>query len=96
MVGLAYKGVFITPFEAIRNFVLSTVFYGVIIFFRELSSWLRGMKMEEILTPTSYKLLLIYASVLYFIFLVSLGYSGYKSYKHHREKKRYLKDYKSN
>ena len=96
MVAPATKGLFITRAEAIKEIVIMTITYVAIVFSSELYSWVSGKRVDELLTPTSYKLILILGSLLYVGFLISWGYSVYKSYKHHREKKRYLKDYKSN
>ncbi len=86
MVAPSYKGVFITRYEAIRNFVSMTIFYVAVIFNRELYAWASGKTVEMLLTPKSYVLILGYGSLLYFAFLVFWSIDVYRSIKHYRKK----------
>ena len=77
---------FVTMGEAIKSFVLTTTLYVVIIFNRELYSLASGKTFDELLTPKSYKALVVFGSFLYFGFLVSWGYLVIRSYKRYKNK----------
>jgi hypothetical protein len=91
MVAPAYKGVFITCYEAIRNFALMTIFYLAVIFNRELYAWAKEMPVDELFKHKSNTLMLAYGSLLYFGFLIFWCVDVYESIKHYRKKEHDLK-----
>lgn len=90
MVAPAFKRVFLTSYEAIRDFLVATIFYLAVIFSREVCALGTSKSPSEILTIRSYLLLLTYGSLIYFGFLTFWGISVYKSVKHYRKKQRDL------
>lgn len=92
MVAPTQRGVFITRYEAIRNFVTMTILYVAIIFRREIFAWQEGVTVDEL-----YKhgppgtLVIVIGSFFYFGFLIFWCLSVFDSYKHYRRKQRDLK-----
>jgi hypothetical protein len=91
MVGPAYKGVFITRYEAIRNFIGATVVYLVLVFRRELYYLSAGVSENEVFWIGSPELTTAHATILYLIFLIFWSWSVYDSVKNYRRKQRNLK-----
>lgn len=92
MVAPAFKGVFITRYEAIRDFVVATIFYMLIVFSRELYALIKGVAVDDLFEHSkSHIPVLVYGSIIYFGFLIFWSISVYKSIRHHRKKQRDLK-----
>lgn len=91
MVRPAYKGVFITRYEAIRNFIGATAVYVVLVFRRELYYLSSGVSENEVFWRGSPILGTVLASFLYLVFLIFWSWSVYDSVKNYRRKKRNLK-----
>ena len=70
--------------EAVKTFVLATALYVIIIFIREFCAWGTEKTAIEMLTPKSYKALVVIGSILYIIFLVGWADTVIRTYKRYK------------
>lgn len=67
--------------DAVFFFIVNNLSYLIIIYIRELYSWLSGTPISDILTIKSYHALVFFASLLYFAFMLAWCYLVVRSFK---------------